>query len=133
MRSPKPPKKPGRPQEAEEEKYRLQLDADFLDDLRYWAATEAKILRRLLDLMEAVHRDPFAGIGKPEPLKAIGPGVWSRRITLEHEFSEVGVRRYALGEGPAGWEVKAVFLPETGPARSSRTSSRGAVTGRGAP
>jgi toxin YoeB len=34
--------------------------------------------------MRAVLRDPFSGIGKPEPLKYLGPGVWSRRITQEH-------------------------------------------------
>ena len=34
--------------------------------------------------MRAVLRDPFQGIGKPEPLKVLGPGVWSRRITQEH-------------------------------------------------
>ena len=36
--------------------------------------------------LEAVRRDPFAGIGKPEPLKWLGPGVWSRRITAEHRL-----------------------------------------------
>lgn len=40
--------------------------------------------QRLLELMRAVLRDPFQGIGKPEPLKNLGPGVWSRRITQEH-------------------------------------------------
>jgi toxin YoeB len=40
--------------------------------------------RRPLELMRAVLRDPFQGIGKPEPLKYLGPGVWSRRITQEH-------------------------------------------------
>jgi toxin YoeB len=34
--------------------------------------------------MRAVLRDPFQGIGKPEPLKYLGPRVWSRRITQEH-------------------------------------------------
>ncbi|MGQ0798775.1 MAG: Txe/YoeB family addiction module toxin [Pseudomarimonas sp.] len=39
---------------------------------------------RLLDLVEAVLRDPFSGIGKPEPLKYLGNNVWSRRLTQEH-------------------------------------------------
>lgn len=34
--------------------------------------------------MEDVLRDPFTGLGKPEPLKFLGPGVWSRRLTQEH-------------------------------------------------
>jgi toxin YoeB len=37
-------------------------------------------------LVEAVVRNPFAGIGKPEPLKYLGPGVWSRRLTQEHRL-----------------------------------------------
>lgn len=41
----------------------------FRDDLRFWAENDKKILLKLLDLMEAVVRDPFKGIGKPEPLK----------------------------------------------------------------
>jgi len=40
----------------------------------------------LLELVEAVLRDPFEGIGKPEPLKYLGPGFWSRRLTDEHRL-----------------------------------------------
>jgi toxin YoeB len=39
---------------------------------------------RALKLVEAVLRDPFEGFGKPEPLKFLGPDVWSRRLTQEH-------------------------------------------------
>jgi toxin YoeB len=39
-----------------------------------------------MDLVDAVMRDPFSGIGKPEPLKYLGSGVWSRRITQEHRL-----------------------------------------------
>jgi toxin YoeB len=56
------------------------LQDECLEDLRYWVDTNRKIAQRLLDLMEAVHRDPFAGVGKPEPLKHLGGNVWSRRI-----------------------------------------------------
>ena len=41
---------------------------------------------KILELVEAVVRNPFEGIGKPEPLKYLGSGVWSRRITLEHRL-----------------------------------------------
>jgi toxin YoeB len=41
---------------------------------------------RLLDLVEVVSRTPFDGIGKPEPLKYLGAGVWSRRLTEEHRL-----------------------------------------------
>lgn len=58
----------------------------FLEDLRWWVKTESKVALRILDLMDAVLRDPFEGLGKPEPLKHVGPGTWSRRITQEHRL-----------------------------------------------
>jgi toxin YoeB len=57
---------------------------EFLDDLRYWAQQDRKLLIKLLDLIEAIVRDPFAGIGKPEPLRHNQTGAWSRRLTKEH-------------------------------------------------
>lgn len=57
---------------------------EFLDDLRHWAETDRKTLLRLLDLVEAIQRDPFTGIGKPEPLRHRAAGAWSRRLTKEH-------------------------------------------------
>lgn len=60
------------------------FDPAFIEDLRFWVETDRRTASRLLDLVEAVLRDPFAGIGKPEPLNYLGPGVWSRRLTQEH-------------------------------------------------
>lgn len=59
---------------------------EFRQDLRYWVKTNRKIALRAFGLIEAVMRDPFIGIGKPEPLKYLGPGVWSRRLTQEHRI-----------------------------------------------
>ena len=59
---------------------------EFLEDLRDWIATDRKIAMKILDLVEAVQRDPFQGIGKPEPLKHLAAGAWSRRITQEHRL-----------------------------------------------
>jgi toxin YoeB len=59
---------------------------EFREDLRYWVETDRKTALRIFQLIEAVMRDPFKGIGKPEPLKFLGPGVWSRRITQEHRL-----------------------------------------------
>lgn len=59
---------------------------EFRQDLEYWVRTERKTALRVLKLIEAVLREPSAGIGKPEPLKNLGPGVWSRRITQEHRL-----------------------------------------------
>jgi len=57
---------------------------EFREDLRFWVETDRKIAMRALDLVEAIIRDPFTGIGKPEPLKYLSSGVWSRRLTQEH-------------------------------------------------
>jgi toxin YoeB len=57
---------------------------EFLEDLQHWIETDRRTARRLLELMKAVLRDPLSGIGKPEPLKYLGSGAWSRRITQEH-------------------------------------------------
>jgi toxin YoeB len=59
---------------------------EFLEDLRHWVETDRKVALRVLTLVEAVMRDPFQGIGKPEPLKYLSPGTWSRRITQEHRL-----------------------------------------------
>ncbi len=59
---------------------------EFGEDLRYWVETNRKTALRVLTLVEAVLRDPFEGIGKPEPLKYLGAGVWSRRVTEEHRL-----------------------------------------------
>ena len=60
------------------------FDPSFSEGLRYWVQTDRRNAKRLLDLVEAVLRDPLAGIGKPEPLKYLGSDVWSRRLTQEH-------------------------------------------------
>jgi toxin YoeB len=57
---------------------------EFLEDLRFWVDTNRRVALRALDLVEAILRDPFRGLGKPEPLKYLGSGVWSRRLTEEH-------------------------------------------------
>ena len=59
---------------------------EFIEDLRHWVATERRVALRALAIVEAVLRDPFTGIGKPEPLKYLAPGVWSRRLTQEHRI-----------------------------------------------
>ena len=52
----------------------------------WWVEANPRTARRALAIVEAVMRDPFNGIGKPEPLKHLGPGVWSRRLTTEHRI-----------------------------------------------
>ena len=59
---------------------------EFREDLRFWVETDRRIAVRALTIVEAVIRQPFEGIGKPEPLKHLAPGVWSRRLTQEHRI-----------------------------------------------
>ncbi len=59
---------------------------EFREDLRYWVETDRRIALRALQIVEAILRDPFTGIGKPEPLKHLAPGTWSRRLTQEHRI-----------------------------------------------
>jgi toxin YoeB len=62
------------------------FQTEFREDLRYWVGTDRKAALRILELVEAVLRDPFTGIGKPEPLRYVLAGCWSRRITQEHRL-----------------------------------------------
>ncbi len=58
----------------------------FREDLRYRVQVDRKVGLHVLELVEAVLRDPFGGIGKPEALKYVLAGAWSRRITQEHRL-----------------------------------------------
>jgi toxin YoeB len=59
---------------------------EFRQDLRYWVETDRKVALRAFELIESILRDPFTGIGKPEPLKYLLAGCWSRRLTQEHRI-----------------------------------------------
>ena len=67
-------------------RYAAVLAPQFLEDLRSWIETDRRVALRVLDLMDAVLGDPFSGVGKPEPLKYVLAGCWSRRITQEHRL-----------------------------------------------
>ena len=56
------------------------------DDYLYWQQQDKRVVKRINELIAATRRDPFAGIGKPEPLKHALAGYWSRRITEEHRM-----------------------------------------------
>jgi toxin YoeB len=62
------------------------FEPEFRSDLQYWAKNDRKILLKIFELIEAVLRQPFDGIGKPEPLRHKSTGTWSRRITKEHRI-----------------------------------------------
>ncbi len=65
---------------------RLSFAPQAWEDYLYWQATDRKVLARLNALIEQSSRTPFAGIGKPEPLRGKLSGWWSRRLTEEHRL-----------------------------------------------
>jgi toxin YoeB len=72
--------------EDEPNKVFLVFEKEFREDLRFWVQTDRKLALKILDLVDAIERDLFDGIGKPEPLKFLDPNTWSRRITQEHRL-----------------------------------------------
>ncbi|MEW8030670.1 MAG: Txe/YoeB family addiction module toxin [Candidatus Thiodiazotropha endolucinida] len=56
------------------------------EDYLYWERADKKTLRRINQLIQAIQREPFSGIGKPEPLRHGLSGYWSRRIDEEHRI-----------------------------------------------
>jgi toxin YoeB len=56
------------------------------EDYLYWQQQDKRMVERINKLIKEVQREPFAGIGKPEPLKHALAGYWSRRITDEHRM-----------------------------------------------
>ena len=64
----------------------IHFDPDAWDDCLYWLGADRKMARRISRLVGDIRRDPFTGIGKPEPLKGDLSGYWSRRIDDEHRL-----------------------------------------------
>ncbi len=64
----------------------ISFDPHAWDDFVFWLSSDRKTARRITRLIAEIHRDPFTGIGKPEPLKGQLSGYWSRRIDDEHRL-----------------------------------------------
>jgi len=64
----------------------LEFDRAALEDLTWWVQQDRKKALPVLRLIEETQRDPFGGIGKPEPLKHELAGCWSKRIDEEHRL-----------------------------------------------
>ena len=71
----------------------IAFDANAWEDYLFWQTQDRKTLERINQLIADVLRDPFAGIGKPEPLKHILSGAWSRRIDDRNRAPGVGDAR----------------------------------------
>ena len=67
------------------------------EEYMYWQSTDKQILKKINQLIKDIKREPFEGIGKPEPLKYELSGFWSRRISDEHRLVyEVSVGYIAI-------------------------------------
>ena len=64
----------------------LEFDVAAFEDLAWWVQHDRKKALRLIRLIQDTQRDPFGGIGKPEPLKHELAGCWSKRIDDEHRL-----------------------------------------------
>jgi len=64
----------------------LSFSDDAWEDYLYWQKNDKKILKKINRLIKEIQREPFDGIGEPEPLKYNWSGYWSRRITIEHRL-----------------------------------------------
>jgi len=64
----------------------LEFDPAAFDDLAWWVSQDRKKALRLVRLIQETQKDPFGGIGKPEPLKHELAGCWSKRIDDEHRL-----------------------------------------------
>lgn len=62
----------------------LVFEQEFREDLGWWYRNDTRKAFKVLDIVQDILREPFSGIGKPEPLKYLDPDTWSRRIDLEH-------------------------------------------------
>jgi toxin YoeB len=65
---------------------KLTFSSKAWDNYLYWQKTDKAMLKRVNALIKAIQREPFDGIGKPEPLKHGLTGYWSRRINDEHRI-----------------------------------------------
>lgn len=64
----------------------LVFSNDAWDDYLYWHGTDPQTLKRIHQLIKDIKRDPYRGIGKPEPLRHALQGYWSCRINGEHRI-----------------------------------------------
>jgi toxin YoeB len=65
---------------------RLKFEPQAFEDLQYWMRTDPKMAKRMMRLIHESIKDPYGGVGKPEPLKNNLRGWWSKRLNDEHRL-----------------------------------------------
>lgn len=64
----------------------LEFDLGAVEDLSYWIKKDRRKAEKIMNIVQEIAKNPFNGIGKPEPLKHSLAGCWSRRIDQEHRL-----------------------------------------------
>ena len=64
----------------------VEFDASAFEDLAWWIEQDRSQALRIVRLVREVQREPFSGVGKPEPLRHVLSGCWSRRLNQEHRL-----------------------------------------------
>jgi toxin YoeB len=65
---------------------KVAFEPEAFEQLGQWVTEDKKVFKKILELIKDIQREPFSGIGKPEPLKYELQGYWSRRINDEHRL-----------------------------------------------
>jgi toxin YoeB len=65
---------------------KIVVSVQAWQDYLYWQETDKKTVKKINELVKDIARSPFQGLGKPEPLKHLFSGFWSRRISQEHRM-----------------------------------------------
>jgi toxin YoeB len=84
----RPPSRSPSPAAQEQDRQAI-LQRTFRHDLAQWIASDPRVALRVMKLIEDIIREPFTGLGKPEPLKHSLRGEWSRRITDHHRLEYI--------------------------------------------
>ena len=65
---------------------KISFEIKAFEEFTYWANNDKKIFKKILSLLKDTQKNPFSGLGKPEPLKYKLQGCWSKRINQEHRL-----------------------------------------------
>lgn len=66
--------------------YNIHFHDEAWTEFGWWMENDLKTVRKIYALLQSIGKDPFTGVGKPEPLKGNYSGYWSRRINAEHRL-----------------------------------------------
>ena len=104
----------------------LEFDVAAFEDLAWWVERDRTQALRIIRLIREIQKEPFTGLGKPEPLRHDLKGCWSRRIDQEHRLVVPGVLLYAVNRVSAPGESIEISISYRAHAIGARHGCRGA-------